>query len=304
MAVATTRPDESIATGVAWMVATTVCFVLVTVVVRYVGTDLPAAQSAFLRYAFGIVLLAPMLGPLFRRSRPARTWRLYAVRGAVHAVAVTLWFFAMARIPIAEVTALGYVAPIFVTIGAAFYFGERLYLRRISAVLAGFLGALIILRPGFQEINWGQLAQLGAAPLFAISFLMAKKLTEDEDPAVIVAMLTVFCTIGLLPGALMEWVAPSLAETALLGLTAVFATAGHYTMTRAMRAAPLTVTQPVTFLQLVWATILGVVLFGEPVDPFVVLGGGVVVASATFIAHREAVAARRPTTPPAPALKE
>ena len=119
----------------------------------------------------------------------------------------------------------------------------------------------------------------------------------------IVAMLSLFCTLLLLPGALLHWRDPTLEEVLWLSLTAVVATTGHYTLTRAFAAAPLTVTQPLGFLQLVWATVLGVTLFGEALDPFVLLGGGIVVAAASYISHREAAAARRMRTPPAVATK-
>ena len=119
----------------------------------------------------------------------------------------------------------------------------------------------------------------------------------------VVAMLSLFCTLVLLPGAILHWRDPSWAEVGWLALTAVFATAGHYTMMRAFACAPITVTQPVQFLQLVWAALLGMAVFGEPVDPYVLIGGGVIVASATYISHREMVVARRSHTPPAPATK-
>ena len=120
---------------------------------------------------------------------------------------------------------------------------------------------------------------------------------------VIVGMLSVVCTLTLLPGAILEWRQPTLEEIFWLGLTAVFATAGHYTLTRAYGAAPITVTQPISFLQLVWATLLGMAMFGEALDPFVILGGGLVVAAATYISHRETQVARRQMTPPAAATK-
>lgn len=289
--------------GIGWMVLTTVMFVCVTVIVRHLGADIPAAQAAFIRYGLGLLFILPAFHAL-RRTRPsAALMGRFVVRGAVHGGAVLLWFYAMARIPIAEVTALGYTSPIFVTIGAALVFGERLHLRRIMAVVAGFVGVLLILRPGFEEISEGHLAMLGTAPFFAASYLMAKGLTREAGPAVIVAMLSLFCTLALLPGALLYWRAPSVEEVAWLGLTAAFTTAGHYTLTRAFEAAPLTVTQPFTFLQLVFAVILGMILFAEPLDGFVILGGAVVVGSVTYISHREAQAARRLRTPPAPATK-
>lgn len=274
------------------MLLTGILFVGVTGIVRHLGSTLPAIEMAFLRYAFGIFLVAPTLLLLFRIPPSLKFIQFFAIRGFLHASGVCLWFYAMARIPIAEVTAIGYVAPIFVTVGAAFFLGEKLHARRIISVMVGFLGVLIILRPGFQEINSGQLAQLCAAPIFAASFLMAKRMTDNQDAAVIVAMLTIFCTIALMPGAIYYWQTPSLYEVVCLFFAALSATCGHYTLTRAFKASPITVTQPLSFLQLVWATLLGVTLFDEAINIYVILGGGIVVASVTYISHREVKAAR------------
>lgn len=304
MSIAEKSSDDTTLAGIGWMVLTTICFVIVTGIVRYIGTDIAATQAAFIRYAFGVLIFLPVIRRLFVKPPSMPMMKIFVMRGVLHGIAVMLWFYAMARIPIAEVTALGYTAPIFVTIGAAFYFGEKLHFRRVAAIVVGFAGTMIILRPGFQEISIGQIAQLAAAPLFAASFLFAKRLTDEEDTMVIVLMLSVVCTIVLLPGAIFNWTTPSLAEVLWLALTAFVATLGHYTMTRAIQAAPLTVTQPIGFLQLVWATMLGILVFGEPADPYVLIGGGIVVAAITFISHREAVAARRQITPPAAATKD
>ena len=289
--------------GIAWMVLTGILFVFVTGIVRHLGSDMPAIEAAFIRYAIGLALITPVLLKQRPKLPRGRKMAMFAVRGLVHGAAVMLWFFAMARIPIAEVTAIGYTAPIFVTIGAAIFLGERLQLRRMAAIFVGLAGTFVILRPGFNELSHGQLAQFAAAPLFAASFIIAKKLTRDENPAFIVYMLSVFCTLTLLPGAIMQWRAPSLEEVFWLTMTAVFATAGHYTLTKAFHAAPITVTQPISFLQLVWAALLGLVVFGEELDPFVFLGGAIIITAATYISHREAKVARSQTTPPTPATK-
>ena len=289
--------------GIGWMLLTGLLFTCVTGIVRHLGSDMPAIEAAFLRYAIGLVLIVPMMRPLLRRGTRSRLIKLHAMRGFVHGIGVMLWFYAMARIPIAEVTAIGFISPIFVTVGAALFLGEALHKRRIAAVLIGFLGSMIILRPGFESVSLGQLAQLGAAPLFAVSYLIAKRLSDDDDPTIIVGLLSLFCTLTLLPGALLQWRDPSLDELFWLTLTAVFATTGHYTMTRALQAAPITVTQPISFLQLVWASLLGMFAFGEAVDPYVIFGGGIVVAAASYISHREATAARRVRTPPEAAMR-
>ncbi|MEM7405218.1 MAG: DMT family transporter [Pseudomonadota bacterium] len=279
-------PDQ--AKGIFWSLVAGVLFVGVTGIVRHLGSDMNAVQSAFIRYVFGTLLFLPLYLQLMRARTYPRQIGLHVLRGLVHGVGVMLWFYAMARIPIAEVTAIGFSAPIFVTIGAAMFLGERLHARRITAVVFGFAGAIVILRPGVEAIQAGALAQLVAAPLFAISMIVAKQLSRTESSAAIVAYLSVFVALVLAPPAMMVWRTPTLEETFWLFLTAVVATAGHYALTLSFKYAELTVLQPFTFLQLVWATLLGYYVFAEVPDAFTWVGGILIVASASYIAHREA----------------
>lgn len=281
--------------GIFWMFVTGVFFIMVTALVKYMGPRLPAQESAFIRYALGLIFLLPIFQTLRSTHLTGRQWALFGLRGFFHAFGVALWFFAMTRIPIAEVTAMNYLAPIYVTVGAAIFLGEKLALRRIVAVIMGLLGAAVILRPGFREVSPGHLAMLMAGFVFAGSYLLAKVLADEVKPAVVVAMLSIFVTLGLAPLALPVWITPTLEEMAILFGVACFATAGHFTMTLAFSVAPVTVTQPVTFLQLVWATALGAVAFAEPVDIWVIIGGFVILASVTFITWREAVLKRHIT---------
>lgn len=287
------RPVE----GVLWMLGTTIAFVAVNIIVHYLGTGIPAAQSAFLRFAWGLVFVAPGLLALWRAPPPGRVWALFGMRGVLQTVAVLLWFFAMARIPMADVTAIGYLNPIVVTLGGALLLGEGLAWRRSLAIVVALIGALIILRPGARAIDPGHLAQLFAALFFGMAYLVMKRLTKVATPAQIVAMMTLTVTVFLAPFAVASWRPIGLADVLWLGLTAVFATLGHYCMTRAFACAPVTVTQPVLFLQLVWAAIAGLLLFGEPVDPYVMLGGGIIVAAVTYMTWREARIKKRAVTP-------
>ncbi len=279
--------------GLLWMLLTGALFVAVTAIVKHVGDRIPPPQAAFMRYAMGLIFLVPVLGRLRREGLGAGAMRIFAARGAVHTVAVMLWFFAMTQIPIAEVTAMNYLNPVYVTIGAALFLGERLAIRRVAAIVAALVGVVVILRPGFREVSPGHLAMLVVAVAFAVSYILAKRLSVRSSPAMIVTMLSATVTAGLAPFAAAVWVTPRWDEVGWLFLVAFFATAGHYTMTLAFRAAPVTVTQPVTFLQLLWAALLGWAVFGEPLDPFVLAGGALIVAAVSFIAWREAVLARR-----------
>lgn len=289
--------------GVFWMVVTGLLFVGVTALVKYLGPGIPAPEAAFLRYAIGLVFLIPLIRPILATQLSRRQWGLFTLRGLSHSIGVALWFYAMARIPIADVTAMNYLAPIYVTLGAALFLGEKLATRRVIAVIIGLLGALIILRPGFREVGSGHLAMLGAAVVFGASYLLAKLLTDETNAAIVVGMLSIWVTVGLAPMAIAVWVPPSLEALGILTLVALLATTGHYTMTLAFAVAPVTVTQPVTFLQLVWAVALGALFFDEGVDIWVVVGGLVILGSVTFITWREAVLKRRVITPPATATK-
>lgn len=279
--------------GVLWMILTGLCFVAVTAAVKQGASELPAPMSAFLRYVLGLVFIVPIMGALRSAKLTRRQYRLFAMRGVVHSFAVCLWFYAMTRITIAEVTAMNYMTPIYITLAAAIFLGERVAAVRFLAIGVAFVGALIILRPGFREISDGHIAMIFTAIFFAISYLAAKRMADELPASIVVAMLSITVTIGLFPLALLVWHWPSLQETAWMFLVAVLATGGHYSMTRAFAAAAVSVTQPVTFLQLVWSVLVGALLFGEGFDFWVIFGGALIILAASFIAIREAVLKRR-----------
>ena len=292
-----TKQKSQNLTGVFWMVVTGICFLGVTALVKFMGTRIPAAEAAFLRYALGLVLLLPMLKDFFHNLPNRELSILFAARGVVHTVGVVLWFFAMSRIPLADVTAMNYMSPVYVTLGAAIFLGESLALRRILAVLVAIVGAFLIVRPGFREVSIGHLAMIFTALFFASSYLIAKHTSGKTSASVVVVMLSIYVTIGLAPLAFLNWVTPTLIELMILFAVACFATAGHYTMTLAFAAAPISVTQPATFLQLIWAVLVGFVIFGEDIDLYVIGGGGLILCSITFMSWREAVIKRKAMTP-------
>jgi drug/metabolite transporter (DMT)-like permease len=287
------RPVE----GVLWMLATTLAFVGVNGIVRYLGTELPAAQSAFIRFAFGLLFLAPALWSMRGMRLPQGIWPLFLWRGALHVAAVILWFWAMARVPVAEMAAIGFLNPVIVLVIAGLLLGEGLGRGRVVSVLVALVGALIVLRPGLREVTTGHLSQLAATLCFAVSYIFAKRLSGMAPASVVVAVLSVTVAAGLAPIAAWVWQPVSPVQLAWLAAVAALATLGHYTMTRAFRAAPLAVTQPVTFLQILWATLLGMLVFAEPVDGFVILGGALIVGAVSLNTWAEARKGRIPPQP-------
>ena len=293
MSVSPAARAEAPIEGILWMFATTLSFAGVNIIVHHLGPAIPATQSAFLRFAFGIVLVLPGFMQIPRGGLPAKIWGLFGLRGALQAVAVLLWFYAMARVPIADVTAIGYLNPIVVTLGGALLLGEGFSWRRGLAIGVAMLGALVILRPGLREILPGHVAELGAALAFGLSYLGVKRLTRHASANAIVAMMTLMAAVILAPWALAVWQPVSLSQVLWLGLTAVLATGGQLTMTKALASAPVSVTQPVVFTQLIWVALAGLFLFGEPIDPLVILGGAMILGSVVYVTLREAALKRR-----------
>jgi len=273
--------------GILWMVITTILFVGVTATVRYLEGDVPAPQAAFLRYAIGTLMLAPSLISLSKIKPDRPLLNKFILRGFVHSIGVTLWFYAMSVMPVAEVTAIGFLTYIFVSLGASIFLKEKLHKHRLSAILISFVGALIILRPGFKVIECGQLGMLIATMVFTASYLIAKIVSKERSSSEIVAMLSIFTTIFLIPSAIYSWEPLSLEAFLILAFTALIATLGHITMTKAIKAAPMVVTQPILFLQLVWASMVGLFIFDEKFDLFVILGGTIIMLCVCYVSYRE-----------------
>ena len=277
------------------MVLTTILFVGVTATVRYLEGEVPAPQAAFLRYAIGTLLLTPSLITLIKIKPNKPLMSKFLLRGLVHSFGVTLWFYAMSVMPVAEVTAIGFLTYIFVSIGACIFLKEKLHKHRITAVIISFLGALIILRPGFKVIESGQLGMLMATVVFTASYLIAKLVSKERSSSEIVAMLSIFTTIFLIPSAIYSWEPISLEALLILAFTALIATIGLITMTQAIKAAPMVVTQPILFLQLVWASMVGLFLFDEQFDLYVIIGGTIIMICVCYVSYREHVLGKKIT---------
>ena len=273
--------------GIFFMALTGLCMVAVMVSLRYLSDSIPSVQAAFLRYLLGLLIICPFVIQQIGNTDRTIPFFKYGVRGALHGFAVVLWFYSVSNAPLSDVTAINYLTPIFTTIGAVIVFKEKLTKERLLAIILSIFGAILILKPGIEAISLGKSAQLLSTILFAASYLITKSLTKTEGTTLIVFMLTLFATITLLPFAAITWSSPSMNDLALLMGIAILATLGHYFMTKAVAVAPLSVTQPVIFLQLIWSTLIGLAVFGEPLDFLIICGGGVIVVAITQLAYFE-----------------
>lgn len=276
--------------GVLWIALSGVLFALLNVATLYPSQHLNPYVMSFLRYAFGTLFILPLLVradpmALFRTRRIG----LHVLRGGLHSAGMMLWFLALPMMALADLTALGFTGPIFVTIGAALFLGEDVRLRRWLAVLFGFAGALIIVRPGFETVSIYTIAILLSTPLFSASNLIAKALARTDRADTIVLWQSVTITAICLPFALWHWQTPGWTDIGWFLLAGFLGTAGHLAMQRGYQLADITVLQPIGFLSLVWNALLGFLLFAQQPTVWTFVGAAVIFASATYISHREAV---------------
>ena len=256
--------------------------------VRHVSAELHPFEIAFFRNLFGLATMAPLAVRAGWPSLLSRQPRLQLVRSLFGIAAMTSWFYGLSVVPIAQATALSFTAVIFGSIGAVLLLGERMRLRRWSAVAVGFAGVLIILRPGVAEVDPGALVVLLSAVCWATALLLVKKLAVTDSTVCIVTWNSVLLTALSLPVALPVWVWPDAAALLWLGLIGVLATIGHLAMTAAFRAAEATVVFPMDYTRLLWASLIGYLAFGEIPDAWTWVGGTVIFASTSYIAAREA----------------
>ena len=209
------------------------------------------------------------------------------------------WFSALATLPLAEAVSLSFTAPLFATVGAALFLHEIVRRRRWSATIIGFVGVLIILRPGLANVPPEAVLVLISALFGAISALIIKVLSRTQSPGEIVAFLAIFLTPLSLAAALPFWTWPSLNVLLIMIAAAGCGTIGHLAFARAMRAADASAVIPYDYLRLPLVAIVGYLFFGEAMDAISWLGAAIIVGSSIYIAHREAVTARqrRPEDP-------
>lgn len=253
--------------------------------------DIQPFQAQFLRYFFGLLVLAPMVWRSgLAHYRPRQIGGQFA-RGFAHTLGLCLWFVALPRIPLADMTAIGFTGPIFIMIGAYFFFKEPMRWERWLATALGFAGVMIVVFPklslGAGGAGLYHLVMLGSAPLFAASFLLTKGLTRYENTGTILLWQSITVALFSLPLAWWQWQAPTGWAWAGFLLCGALGSAGHYCLTRSFKVADISATQSAKFLDLVWSALMGWLLFSD-VPSFTTLMGGMLISAATiWVARRE-----------------
>ena len=273
--------------GIVLMCLSTIAFSIMHGLVRFVSEVLPPFQIAFFRNIFGLAFLLPLL----MRSRFAilRTKQigLHALRGIINMAAMLMFFTALAISPIAKVTALGFTAPIFMAILAVLVLGERFRIYRWSAIFLGFVGMLIILRPGLVAIDTGALLVIGSAALWAVAMIIIKIQSRTESSLTIVAYMGIFLGVFSIAPAVWVWQPFGLQTLGFMVLIGLFGSIAQMAISESLKETDSTALMPFDFLKLIWTAMIGVWFFSEIPDIYTWIGATVIFLSGLFIAIRE-----------------
>lgn len=277
------------------MLGSTAAFAVMVLTIRLASKTIPTGEIAFFRNFFGLLALLPIL--LHKRMALPRTRHLgrYLVRTVVGLGSMLCAFWAIGHLPLSQAVSLGYATPLFATIAAALWLGETVRVRRWLAVAAGFIGVVVILRPG-TSFTPGMLVALLGAGLAALVAIQMKQLSRLDAPDTIVFYTYVFWVPLSLGPALLHWTWPQGEAWAWLVATGVLGTFGQLLWTRALQLGEVSALQPISFMQLPIVVVLGWLLFAETIDAWTMLGAGIVLGANGYIAHREAVLQRRAAT--------
>lgn len=290
------RPARSSATtalsapvrGALWMCGAASAFAAMITLVRHLTDVFDPLEVVFFRNLFGLLAMLPWLTHQgFGSLRTARLG-LHILRAAIGMAAMVLWFTTLSLMPLAEATALSFTAPIFTSVLAVLVLGEVMRVRRWTATAIGFLGALIILRPGTEALDPVAVLAVVTAATWAASTILVKMMARTESTGAIVTYLTLFLTPLSLVPALFVWQTPTLGELGWFALLGAAGSAGHVCMARALATADATLVIPFDYLRLPLVALLAYLIYGEVPSVWIWCGGGLIAASSIYIARREA----------------
>jgi len=273
--------------GMGWMFCAAVSFASMHAAIREVSHELHPFEIAFFRNFFAVLVMLPLLLKLgvapLRTNRP---WLLGA-RAAINLVAMLIYFTALSITPLADVSALSFLAPIFVTLLGVIFLKDSVGWRRWAAIAVGFAGAVTVIRPGLGSLDVGHLYVVVSTVIWAVALLIIKVLSRTESSMTITLYMGIMMAPMSLVPALFVWQWPS--GEALLWLLGIgaFGAAAQWALSESLRLGETAVVMPIDFFKLIWAAVLGYLLFQEVPDLFTWIGGAAIFAAATYIAVRE-----------------
>lgn len=293
---ADTAPPGTALRGILWMLLATIFFSAMHAGIRHASAGMHPFEIAFFRNLFGLFVVAPWF--IRYGLAPLRTGALglHLGRSVLNLVSMLAFFYALSITPLADVAALTFAAPIFATVLAIFFFRETVTIGRWAAILLGFAGTVVILRPGFQHVGLGPILAVSSAVVWAFALMIIKQIGRTDSSVTITSyMLVLLVPLSAIPAAFV-WQWPTQNQLIWLVAIGMLGTTGHLFLNQAIKEAETHVVMPIDFVRLVWVAIIGYFAFNEFPDAFTWIGGIMIAAGGIYIAYGE----RKSRNTPAP----
>ncbi len=268
-------------------VASTICAAVTNGIIRSLSGEMHPFEIAFFRCLLGVLIFVPIIGRIgFARLKTQRLG-LQLVRGGIQGVSMLLFFMALSLAPLAKVSALSFSAPLFATLLALLILGEVIRARRVTAVVVGFLGTLLIVRPGWEVIDIGSSMVLVSSAMAGLVYIVIKVLSRTDSSLTTTLFGALVATPVTLVAAIPVWTTPSLGHLLPLIGIGTISSLSNLCRAQALKEADITVVAPFEFLKLPWVALIGYAYFAEMPDIWTWVGGAIIFVATTYIAYRE-----------------
>ncbi len=272
--------------AIAVMCLASLCFIAMHGFIKTVRGDVPIGMIIWSQYTIQAVLLTALLVPRLSRVIDTRMIGLQVLRALALMAAVSGMFVAVGLMPLADAITIGFVAPLMIAAAASWFLRERVTRSQWLAILIGFAGVLIVIRPGTSIFDAASLVPLGAAVCVALYQTLTRPISQVVTPT---SMLYTATLVGLAVSSLalpLTWETPSLAQTGFLTIAACFGAAAHFLLIRAYHAAPASLVAPFAYSEIVWASAIGFAAFGDVPDGATLIGGAILIASGLYLLRK------------------
>ena len=260
---------------------------------KYLSSDLPVLQITWARYFFTVAFTLPIMFFFFRKNL---VWtdkpKLQLIRGLILLTANVCFFYSISIISLAKALTLAFIAPLIVTAFSPIFLGEKVGFRRWSAVIIGFIGSMVVIRPGFVEINLASLAALGTGVMYGFYLIITRKLSSSDNPLLTLLLTGVVGAIIISFGMPFVWIKPTLNQWSMMAAIGIFACVGHLFIILSLKYADASKLAPFSYFEIVTNIIIGYYFFSDFPDKWTFLGLFIIILSGIYISRRENIIKR------------
>ena len=260
---------------------------------KYLSSDLPVLQITWARYFFTVAFTLPIMFFFFRKNL---VWtdkpKLQLIRGLILLTANVCFFYSISIISLAKALTLAFIAPLIVTAFSPIFLGEKVGFKRWSAVIIGFIGSMVVIRPGFVEINLASLAALGTGVMYGFYLIITRKLSSSDNPLLTLLLTGVVGAIIISFVMPFVWIKPTLNQWSMMAAIGIFACVGHLFIILSLKYADASKLAPFSYFEIVTNIIIGYYFFSDFPDKWTFLGLFIIILSGIYISRRENIVKR------------